>query len=190
MKKRSFKVTFTALMVLTFMMVNMIPAYAMSTTGLAFSEPAFELFGVEITPVMLMIALIVILIVACSWLSSSREYYKKQYALYKDLYDESSSSYDKLNEQYYTEKFRADDFETWKAEVLEVYPDADRQVSELRAAKEGMAFLKKYEVEIPLQYLQMMIEDFEELPEDARKYANFDPETAKKNLNILQTKED
>lgn len=191
MKNRNKKILIAACLLFTLLFGISIPSYAMvvsdmSETG---NYTLFEVFGFDITPYTIMIIVIIFLLVFVSSLLSSRKHYKDYYDLYKGLYEKSYSMYNDIEHRYFQEQQRVKGLEAWKTDACEVYPDIETQIAELHAAKEGAAFSEKYRIAIPAAYLEEMIRDYNDLSDAAKKYADFDPDTAQSNLDVLKAKE-
>ena len=195
MKNRNKKLLITTILIFALVFRTSIPVYAKyldASHQISVQEVTgytlLELFGFVITPQTIMIISIIILLFIVSWLYSRKKHYKDYYDLYKNLYDESYSMYNDIEHRYFQEQQRVDELEAWRADAEEVYPDIKHQIAELHAAKEGAAFSEKCRKIIPCEYLEAMLREYNNLPDAAKKYADFNPDTAQRNLDVLKTK--
>ncbi len=195
MKKRNKKLLITTILIFALVFRTSIPVYAKYSDAshqISVQEVTgytlLELFGFVITPQTIMIISIIILLFIVLWLYSRKKHYKDYYDLYKKLYDESYSMYNDIEHRYFQEQQRVNELEAWRTNAEEVYPDIKHQIAELHAAKEGAAFSEKYRITIPSAYLEAMLRDYNNLPDAAKKYADFNPDTAQRNLDVLKTK--
>lgn len=195
MKKRNKKLLITTILIFALVFRTSIPVYAKYSDAshqISVQEVTgytlLELFGFVITPQTIMIISIIILLFIVSWLYSRKKHYKDYYDLYKSLYDNLNAMHTNVENDLFNNQQIVKGLKAWKADACEVYPDIETQIAELHAAKEGAAFSEKYRITIPSAYLEAMLRDYNNLPDAAKKYADFNPDTAQRNLDVLKTK--